>query len=79
MKKFGLGLLLGVVVAIAFLGGRLTERKETVVQSGKKEIVDEESVVTKVVEEATPSVVTVSISKTTILNANPFDIFGDFG
>ena len=71
-------MVLGVVIAGAFVAGVLTERKETVIQSGKKEIVDEESVVTKVVEEATDSVVTVSISKTTILNANPFDIFGDF-
>jgi serine protease Do len=39
-----------------------------------KELVDAESVVTKVVEQATPSVVTVSISKTQVIT----DFFGQF-
>lgn len=49
------------------------------VVSGKLEVVDEESMVTKVVEKATPSVVTVSISKTqTIYDPLSF-LFGDLG
>jgi len=47
--------------------------------NGTKEIVDEESVVTRVVEQATPSVVTVSISKVNILNSDPFSDFNFFG
>lgn len=46
----------------------------------QKEIVSEESVITKVVADSIPSVVTVSISKTTAANdyyqINPFDPFG---
>ncbi len=45
---------------------------------GKREIVDEESVVTRVVDEATPSVVTVSISKVQTLRTDPFDLFNSF-
>lgn len=56
---------------------RKGEEKIELIQ-GKREIVDEESVVTRVVEESTPSVVTVSISKTRILNSDPFDFFGGF-
>lgn len=59
MKKFLLGLFLGVFLV---LGGWLVLNKKKV--EVKTEIVDEESVVTRVVEEATPSVVTVSIIKT---------------
>lgn len=85
-----------MVLTLAVLGGAILDRKvgiklidkitgkidkiESVV-GGKREIIDEESVVTGVVEKATPSVVTVSISKTNIVNSDPFwglDFFGGF-
>lgn len=84
MKKFLLGLGLGIVIMGSFVSGAWWDRyskkgtNNIAISEGKKEIVDEESVVTRVVEEATPSVVTVSISKTRILSADPFDFFGDF-
>lgn len=87
MKNLLTGLGMGVVLTLAVLGGAIIDRKvgirlidkitgkidkvESVI-NGKREIVDEESVVTTVVEKATPSVVTVSISKTNI------DFFGGF-
>jgi S1-C subfamily serine protease len=51
-----------------------------VAPGGRQEVVDQESVVTRVVSNATPSVVTVSIRKTNVLNDQfpGFDIFGDF-
>jgi len=63
MKKgIVIGLFLGVLMTgLVFL---VLNKKETI--NIKKEIVDEESMVTRVVEKATPSVVTVSISKTTV-------------
>jgi serine protease Do len=67
LKGVFIGLILGVVlVSLGFVFfGKLADKKEakneTVVN---KEVVNEESVVTSVVEKATPSVVTVSISKT---------------
>lgn len=45
-------------------------------KTAAREIVDEETVVTRVVEEATPSVVTVSISKVQTYGGSPFDLFG---
>lgn len=79
-------LLIGVGIGIVLMGsfsmGRWSVKKDG---SGgqiqqNQTILDEESVVTKVVEAATPSVVTVSISKTQVINSFPFgfDIFGDF-
>jgi len=66
----------------AFSVGRwsILKEKEGVLIKNSQTIIDEESVVTKVVEEATPSVVTVSISKIQVINSFPFgfDIFGDF-
>jgi len=61
MKKgFIIGLILGVVVmGLVFKFGF----KKEIVTVTKTQIVNEESVVTKVVEEATPSVVTVSVEK----------------
>lgn len=91
LKTFLLGLGIGsVVIGAFFMGGaasRLgwmgaldkTGEKTTFTQT--KEVVDEESVVTKVVERATPSVVTVSISKTNVVGGNlppGWDIFGEF-
>ena len=61
-KNILLSLLLvfaGVVIGKTFFG------KVSVKETTHFEIIDEESVVTKVVEQATPSVVTISISKTT--------------
>ena len=96
MRNLLTGLGIGVVLTLAVLGGAILDRKvgiklvdkisgkidkvESVV-SGKREIIDEESVVTGVVEKATPSVVTVSISKTNIVNSDQFwglDFFGGF-
>lgn len=87
-------MVLGIVMVISLVAGaaydrvkgikildKFWQRKESAgvtVTGGKREIVDEESVVTKVVEKATPSVVTVSISKTKVLS-DPFsEMFGDF-
>ncbi len=65
-------LLVGGGVAVGFFWSKNNLKPETVVQT-KTEIIDEETVVTRVVEKATESVVTVAISKN-ILN-NSFDIF----
>jgi len=80
LKTFFMGVLIGLLVMGAYFTGAKT--KVGTNNSGnvaKTEIVDEESVVTKVVEKATPSVVTVSISKTTTTDPfSNFDFFGDF-
>lgn len=56
--------------------GQLTEKIE------KQNVVYEESVITKVIEESLPSVVTVGIVKTTqdsgFIQIDPFDLFGGF-
>ena len=85
IKPFITGLLLGVVIVGAILGGIFWERTKNKVDNGviigKKEIIDEETVVTRVVEQVTPSVVTVSISKTQVINFDPFwglDFFNEF-
>lgn len=90
-RIFIMGILLGIVVAGSVFTGAMMERfgwlKNTKLPAGglqidtRREVVDEESVVTTVVDKATPSVVTVSISKTNVLNDNlfpGFDMFGDF-
>ena len=63
------GVVLGMGIAKKYLAGG----EKTVVQK-KVEVVDEESVVTGVVEKATPSVVTVSINKD-VATGNTMDIF----
>ncbi len=76
-----MGIGMGIVLMGAFSVGRWSILKEGSVQiKNNQTILEEESVVTKVVEEATPSVVTVSISKTQTINSFPFglDIFSDF-
>jgi serine protease Do len=86
VRNFILGVGCGMVLLLSVFGGMVLERrwfqKQPVSGVVKPlEVVDEESVVTKVVEQATPSVVTVSISKINIINNNffpGFDIFGDF-
>ncbi len=60
----------GFWLAKKFFGG------DVLVQN-KVEVVDEESVATKVVEKATPSVVTVSINKD-VVNTNTLDLFQQF-
>jgi len=67
------GIVLGKTVKSKFVDKAL----EKVSEVTKLEVIDEESVVTKVVEQATPSVVTVSISKVTIMN-DPFSNFDFF-
>lgn len=82
IKIFLIGLGMGAVL-IGGLGIKFADRilpratkNETVLQ---KQIVDEESVVTKVVEQSTPGVVTVSVSKINQPVPDIFsDIFGDF-
>lgn len=86
LKPFVLGLIAGALLMVGAVGGKvankLWNKVETKVGGGvetvtKKEVVDEESVVTKVVEEATPGVVTVSISKTKQVLGDSFDdMFG---
>ena len=63
------GVVLGMGIAKKYLAGG----EKTMVQK-KVEVVDEESVVTGVVEKATPSVVTVSINKD-VATGNTMDIF----
>ena len=65
-------LLIGVGVVVGFLGSKIFLKQKTVIEK-KTEILDEETVVTRVVEEATGSVVTVAISKD-IVN-NTLDVF----
>lgn len=84
---------MGIILTGAVVGGAVFEKlvgiklvdkvlgkleKNNTLISGTKEIVDEETVVTKVVEKATPSVVTVSISKTNVVSADPFSGFDLF-
>jgi len=68
MKK---GFLLGIVVSAIFAAGFFSNGFVKQIEV-KNEIIDEESMVTRVVEKATPSVVTVSISKKEV------DFFGSF-
>ncbi len=65
-------LLVGGGVVVGFFWSKNSTKLETVVQK-KTEVVDEETVVTRVVEKATESVVTVAISKNIVNNS--FDIF----
>lgn len=86
LKIFLLGIGLGgLIVGSFFLGRSDFFDKNKVSNIGEKvvknEIVDEESMVTKVVEKTTPGVVTVSVSKTNIIGGGilpGWDIFGDF-
>ncbi len=66
MKKIGIVFLFGLLAGLLLMSKLTTKTGGELLT--KKEIVDEETVVTKVVEEATPSVVTVSILKTQIIN-----------
>ena len=59
MKDVVVGMIFGAVMMI--IGGLVTYKLSVVTET--RQIVDEESVVTKVVDKATPSVVTISVSK----------------
>lgn len=85
IKGFLVGLVIGGIAVGGIGGGILLDRKILVRNnggvtiSGNREIVNEESVVTRVVEQVTDSVVTVSISKTQrIFDPFGFDFFGGF-
>ncbi|MCD6225821.1 trypsin-like peptidase domain-containing protein [bacterium] len=90
LKYFFFGTAWGVFLVVVFLGGAVAERiwrlplldkifpssANTAPLPGKVKVVSEESVVTKVVEKAAPSVVTVSISKTTtVIDEDLFHLF----
>lgn len=98
LKTFLLGFGLGMVVIMSVVSGAAMDRlvgfhfldrlvaRNKAAQSavtGSQQIVDQESVVTQVVEKASPSVVTVSISKTTTPSTQDFfggfDLFNMFG
>jgi S1-C subfamily serine protease len=68
MKQKGLVLLALIIIVIvsAFGGSRLWPNSNSVLPEKQiyREILNEESVITKVVDEVTPSVVTVGIKKT---------------
>ena len=66
-------LLVGGGVVIGFFWSKKSLKPETIIQT-KTEIVDEETVVTRVVGKATESVVTVAISKN--VTNNSLDVFG---
>ncbi len=63
--------VIGVLVGAALMGtfslGRWSGKNDILVNTNKVEILDEESMVTKVVEKATPSVVTVSMQSTQLV------------
>lgn len=63
-KELLVGLVLGAVLMGVFVMGRWSVKKENESKTNIREIVDEESVTIKVVEEANKSVVTVSMQKT---------------
>ena len=90
LKFLGLGVLLGVFLLGAFMSGVYLERIGGVTNKSDQEkaevvdkrIVNEESVVTEVVESTAESVVTVAISKVQLNPGNgiydPFGFWGDF-
>lgn len=64
MKSWFVGLIMGILIMGAFVWGRVSVGGGNTSKSLQKEVVDEESVVTKVVEKANLSVVTVSVVRT---------------
>jgi len=90
LKFLGLGVLLGIFLLGAFMSGVYLERSGGVTGEENQEkteivdkrIVNEESVVTEVVESTTESVVTVAISKVQLNPGSgiydPFGFWGDF-
>jgi len=95
-KYLFLGIALGIFLFTVILGGATADRlwglklldrfvvRPTLNKGGElveKEIINEESVITRVAEEAAPSVVTVSINKMTVVGGEISDLFplGPFG
>jgi len=83
LRNILIGVGIGMVLMGSFSLGRWSDDDKKVPISSDNNyltVTDEESIVTNLVEKATPSVVTVSISKTQIINSSPFifDIFGGF-
>lgn len=93
LKTFLLGLGVGVVMMVSVVSGAVAERlvglkfldklfsqTNNTTLPVSQTVVDQESVVTQVVEKAGPSVVTVTISKTTVSAPDlfGFDVFGGF-
>lgn len=64
MKSWFVGLIMGILIMGAFVWGRMSVGEKNTNKNLQKEVVDEESVVTKVVEKANLSVVTVSVVRT---------------
>ncbi|MFH1601607.1 MAG: trypsin-like peptidase domain-containing protein [Candidatus Shapirobacteria bacterium] len=95
IRYLAVGTAFGFFLMGAFLGGAVADRLVGIslldhllsadLNSGaltaSRTIIDEESVVTRAVEQAAPSVITVSISKTTLTNPDFSDLFsfGPFG
>ncbi len=86
LKSFGVGFLVGMFVLGCLVLGAVIDRyairdkeAEKVSQEVSRTIVNEESVVVEAVEKVSPSVVTVSISKTQIVGGNVVDPFGFWG
>jgi len=93
LKYLIAGMGLGFFLLTAVLGGAAADRlwglrvlDKVISPSGgqrreivKEKVVDEESVITQVVEKAAPSVVTVSISKVTVVGGRFLDLFDPFG
>lgn len=71
-----IGVGIGVVLMGAFSVGRWSVKKENVNGNNDKEIIDEESVTTRVVEKANLSVVTVSMQKTETIYSPLAAFFG---
>lgn len=90
LKMLLAGFGLGVVITLSVITGAVADRASgftfldrlikkttsTTAISGSREVVSEESVVTKVVAEAEPSVVTISMTQTT--STNQLDWLNDF-
>jgi len=95
MKRFLIGIAIGIIILTSVLGGAISDRLfgyrlldrwfpregREVFQPQKEtvRIVNEESVVIDVVEKVSPSVVTVGVKKTIIKSFDIFDPFGLFG
>lgn len=82
-EKTWRGLIFGVLIGglmmgSVFLGTKLNKGTAGLVTNTQKQIVDQETVVTQVVEKATPSVVTISINKPAVNSMQGFDFFGNF-
>jgi len=79
-KGILIGLILGMVIMGLVYQVNFLFKKKTIVET-RTEIIDEESIATKVVERATPSVVTVSMAKnmSDTFNSNPANVEQDIG